>query len=339
MKIVVDAFGGDNAPVEIIKGCVNALNNYSELNVVLCGDDSRINAELKNYKVDLNRITVIHAPDVISNDESPTMAIKTKKQSSLVVAFDTLKQDDGVIGLVSAGSTGAVLTGGVLKIGRMQNVLRPALAPLLPTVTGGEVCLIDCGANVDCTPEFLAQFAVMGVSYMKTIKGIKDPRVALVSVGVEDHKGNAQSKATFELLKQLPINFVGNMEARDALSGDYDVLVCDGFVGNVLLKSVEGTALMVMKLLKNAVMESGSAKFGYLFMKKAFKKLKGAMDYNSKGGSPFLGANKLIVKAHGSSNAVSIEACIKQVIEMHKSGLIESLKSQINEIANKSEQQ
>ena len=215
-------------------------------------------------------------------------------------------------------------------MGRLKGVGRPALAPLLPTKTGGNVCLIDCGANVDCRPEFLTQFALMGSCYMKAMFDMENPRVGLVSVGVEDKKGNELTKEVFKRLKELPINFVGNMEARDALTGEYDVLVADGFVGNVLLKSVEGTASMVMSMLKKAVMSSTSAKIGALFMKKAFKQLKHDMDYNTRGGAPFLGVEKVVVKAHGGSNDVAVKAAVLQTAKMADKKLIENISRELS---------
>lgn len=330
MKIVVDIFGGDKAPSETVKGCVEVINERTDLTIIMTGDSAKIEAELKKYEYDTSKVEVVHAPDIITNEESPTTAIKTKKESSLVKAFDVLKAQEDVIGILSAGSTGAILTGSVLKVGRIKGVVRPALAPLLPTITGGDVCLIDCGANVDCRADYLVQFALMGISYMKSVYGIESPRVGLVSLGTEDKKGNELTKEVFALLKDLPINFVGNMEARDALSGDYDVLVADGFVGNVLLKSVEGTAQMVMKKLKEAIYSSTSAKIGYLFMKKAFKQLKKDLDYNARGGAPFLGIEKIVIKAHGSSNSVSIAAAVRQIIKMYDGRLIDNIKEQMS---------
>lgn len=329
MKVVVDIFGGDNSPQALVKGALDAMTAESELQIVMVGDIDRINEELKKYTYDKQRVEIVDAKEVITNDDVPTMAIKKKKDSSLVKSLETLKSRDDVCGMVSAGSTGAVLTGGIFKVGRIEGVMRPALAPILPTKTGGNVCLIDCGANVDSRPEFLTQFALMGSCYMKAMYGIDDPKVGLVSVGVEDKKGNELTKEVFKLLKELPINFVGNMEARDALSGNYDVLVADGFVGNVLLKSTEGAASMVMSMLKKAVMSSASAKIGALFMKKAFKKLKEDMDYNTKGGAPFLGVEKIIVKAHGGSNDIAVKAAVLQTVKMAKNNLVENIKREL----------
>ncbi len=329
IKIVLDTLGADKGAEVVVAGAVQAVNTRDDVTLVLCGDEHEINTELSAYDYDKSRIVIEHAPDLVSNDESPTMAIKTKKNSSLIRALELTKTDPEVVGMISAGSTGAVLAGGVLKVGRIKGVLRPALCPLLPTVKGGRVCIVDCGANVDCKPEYLAQFAVMGSNYMKSL-GVVCPRVALVSVGVEDKKGNELTHAAFELLKNMEgINFVGNMEARDALSGDYDVLVCDGFVGNVLLKSVEGTASMVMRMMKKEVMASFAAKIGALFMKKALTNLKASMDYHAFGGAAFLGVDKIVVKSHGSSNIESIVACVEQVVSMHELGLVEHIREAV----------
>ena len=328
MKIVIDTAACD-CPEEIIRGCALSLQNDASLNLILTGDEDAINNTLSQYNIDRARLEIIDAKETITNEDVPTVAIRQKSESSLVKAYEALKRDE-VVGLISAGSTGAVLTGSILKLGRIRGIHRPALAPILPTLNGKEVCLIDCGANVDSRPEFLVEFAMMGVSYMKSVYGIESPRVGLVSNGVEDKKGNELTKEVFLRLKALPINFVGNMEAREALSGNYDVLVCDGFVGNVLLKSIEGTANMVLKTLKEAIMADGLAKFGSLFMKKAFKTVKDKMDYQKKGGAPLLGVEKIVVKAHGASNSEAIQAAIKQVQKMNEGKLIQNIKAGIS---------
>ena len=333
MKIAVDAFGGDTSPYSQIKGGIDFLNETKDVGLVFTGDKEILERELSKYKYDSSRVFIEHAPEIISNEEAPTTAIRAKKDSSMVKAFDLLKEDAEVAGMISSGSTGAVLTGSVLKVGRINGVLRPALAPLLPTRGGGRVCLIDCGANVDSRPDFLVQFTLMAVCYMRSVYGIQNPRVGLVSVGVEDHKGNALTKEVFEQLKKLPINFKGNMEARDALTGEYDILVADGFVGNVLLKSVEGTAQMVMGELKGAIMASASAKFGALFMKKAFRKLKKSMDYNAYGGAPFLGINKVVVKAHGAANPEAVSAALRQVKKMIDADLAGGIKEELEKFS------
>ena len=330
MKIVIDTFGSDRGVPMVVEGAVNALKVHTA-DLILVGDEDEITAELKKYTYDDKRITIVDAKEKITNEESPTVAIRSKKNSSLVKALEITKNDPEVAGMVSAGSTGAVLTGGIFKVGRIRGVLRPALCPVLPTADGGKVCIVDCGANMDCKPEYLAQFALMGDAYMKSL-GVEKPRVALVSVGVEDKKGNELTHAAFEILKKLPINFVGNMEARDALSGEFDVLVCDGFVGNVLLKSVEGTAKMVGGLLTKEIKSSVVASLGYaLFMKKAFKNFKKMMDYHAFGGAVFMGVEKIIVKGHGSSKPSSIVACVGQVEQMSKLNFIDNIKTAIAE--------
>ena len=318
VKVVVDAFGADKGVGVVVEGAINALVTYDDVNIVIVGDKAEIETELGKFTYDKSRIEVEDAREKITNNESPTVAIRTKKDSSLVRALEITKNDPLVAGMVSAGSTGAVLTGGIFKIGRIKGVLRPAL------------CIVDCGANMDCKPEYLAQFALMGSEYMRSL-GIANPRVALVSVGDEDKKGNELTHAAFSILKKLPINFVGNMEARYALSGNYDVLVCDGFVGNVLLKSVEGTAMGVMKMLKNEIKSSFSAKIGALFMKKGLMNIKNSMDYHAVGGAAFLGVEKVLVKGHGSSNAKSICAAVGQVAAMAKLGYVDRIKKIIEE--------
>ncbi len=253
MKIVVDVYGGDYAPSEILKGAVMALNCEKPISLVLTGKEEEIKKELALLACDMSRVEILNADEVITNDDVPTAAIKNKKNSSLVVALNALKAREDIVGLVSAGSTGAVLAGGIFLLGRIKGVSRPALAPLLPTVTDGNVLLIDCGANVDCKPVNLVDFAVMGSEYMKCVCGVESPRVALLSNGVEDKKGNELNKEAFPLLKAADINFVGNMEARDCLSGNYDVLVTDGFAGNIALKSLEGSAVSILSVLKSEI--------------------------------------------------------------------------------------
>ena len=331
MKIIIDAFGGDYSPEEIVKGAITSVNLIEDLELILTGDKERIESLFKEYGYSGDRIEVIHAPEVISPDETPTMAIRRKKDSSLVAALTALKERDDVIGMVSAGSTGAVLAGGLFIVGRMDGVKRPALSPFLPTVTGGKTLLIDCGANVDCKPEYLQQFAIMGSIYVKSMLGIENPRVGLISNGVEDHKGNEQIHQTFELLKNTPeINFVGNKEAREMLSGDFDVLVADGFTGNVAMKSAEGTIKAFKTVLKNEIMKGGlGAKLGGALLKKTFKNLNAHLNYTDVGGSPFLGLEKILIKSHGSSKAKTIYSCVLQIIDIHKSNYIENMREGI----------
>ena len=331
MKIVIDCYGADYSPDELVKGAITSVNLINDLEIILTGKKDEIQKVIDEIGYRGDKLTIIDSPDVIDCNESPTMAIRRKTGSSLVAALNALKNDPDVIGMISAGSTGAVLAGGLFTIGRMQGVKRPALAPFLPTINGGQTLLIDCGANVDCKPEYLKQFAIMGSIYVKAMLGIENPRVGLISNGVEDHKGNEQIHQTFELLKNTPeINFVGNMEAREMFSGDYDVLVSDGFTGNVALKSAEGTINTFMSVLKQEIKGGGlRAKIGYLFMKKAFKNLKKRLNYTEVGGSPFLGIEKILVKSHGSSKAKTIYACVRQVIDIHNSNYIEKMREGI----------
>lgn len=332
-KIVLDTMGGDNSPFAQVEGAVIAVNADKDLHVVLSGDEKAITQELAKYSYNVNQISIINAPDVITNDDTPTVAIKQKTESSLVKAFDELKNNDDVVAIVSTGSTGAVLTGGFLKIGRIKGVSRPALCPILPTKTGGIVSICDCGANVDSKPINLVHYAIMANAYMKNVFHIDNPRVALLSIGTEDHKGNELTKSVLPILKDMEgINFVGNMEARDILSGDYDLVVTDGFSGNVLLKATEGAIITLLGMLKEEISSSAMSKFGYLFMRKTFKNLKLRMDYNNKGGAVLLGTKKIVVKGHGSSKAKSVSMCILQAVEMHKANVCGIIEKEINSI-------
>ncbi|HIW03055.1 MAG TPA: phosphate acyltransferase PlsX [Candidatus Protoclostridium stercorigallinarum] len=331
MKVYIDVMGGDR-PAEIIQGAVSAAKEHADITIVLAGSRELISDALSGAGIPDN-IETEYTSEVITNDDSPTMAIKTKKDSSLVRVFDMLAKDDEALGVISAGSTGAVLTGATLLIGRMEGIYRPTLISHLPTMDGGSVCITDCGANMDSHPEWLVQFAVMGSAYMRAMTGKEEPRVALLNVGTEDHKGNTLLRETYPLLKSSDLNFVGNMEARDTLTGKYDVVVCDGYDGNVLLKGSEGAAKMVMKALKNAIMSSLSAKIGYLFMKKAFSELRRDMDYNNYGGGVFLGTKKPVIKAHGSSNAAAIKQCVNQLISIRRGNVYDVIRKGIDDSA------
>lgn len=332
MKIIVDAFGGDNAPVEIIRGAADALAAIPELGLILTGDEAVIKSELNKYTVDFSRVEIIDAPEIITNNESPTVAIKQKKNSSLVAGLNRLNMYDADA-FISAGSTGAVLTGATLITKRIEGISRPALAPLLPTIADdGRVLMLDVGANVDCKPLMLCHFAILGVSYMQSVRGIKNPRVALLSNGTEDKKGNELNKLVFPMLKEMPINFLGNMEAREILSGDYDVIITDGFAGNVALKAIEGTAGVLMKKIKHSIKNASiTGKLGGKLLKKTLKKMGKTFDYHEFGGAPFLGVNKLILKNHGSSNAHNVAVSIAVAAEMSKKGLIENIKKNLSE--------
>ncbi|MDR2266593.1 MAG: phosphate acyltransferase PlsX [Christensenellaceae bacterium] len=327
MKILVDAFGGDNAPKEIIKGAVEALKLKSGFEVVLFGDQETIKAELVNHEYDASRLFIEHASEIVTNDDNPTMIVRTKKNSSLVKGIVSLGIDPDAAALVSAGSTGAVLASAVLLLKRIKGVSRPALVPVLPTQTGGSVALIDCGANADCTKAHLVQFAYMGSAFAKTVLGSMDPSIGLLSNGVENKKGNELNRETFPLLQEAQgLNFKGNLEARDILSGNYDVVVCDGFSGNIALKASEGVAVMLFDLIKQNILASGlRAKIGYLLLKPVFKKIAKTMDYNNNGGALLLGLQKTIIKAHGSSTAKSIAVAIIQAYKVASAELNEKI--------------
>ena len=332
-KIILDGMGGDNAPEEIVKGAVCAVNADKELSVVITGDEGKISPVLAGLSYEKERISLVHCTEVITNDDVPTLAIRQKKDSSLVVALKMLKEDESAKGFVSAGSTGAVLTGALLRVGRIRGVSRPAVCPVLPTAKEGKVLIIDAGANAECKPVNLAHFAIMGTAYAKANLGIANPRVGLVTNGTEEHKGDPLHQEAHELLKKLPgICFVGNVEGRDIMSGDIDVAVCDGFSGNIALKTTEGTAMAVMKIIKKNISESFWAKVGYaLFMRKAFKKIKRVMDYNKYGGAVLLGIEKVVVKSHGSSKADSICASLLQAKEAAEHNVTENIKALLSE--------
>ncbi len=333
MRIIVDAMGGDNAPEAVVIGAIDAICQDKDLCVALVGDTDAICKVLAGKKYDDDRLEIIDAKDVITNDESPTMAIKTKKESSLVKAFDALNREDAD-GFVSAGSTGAVLVGAFMKVGRIKGVSRPALAPVLPTLKGNGVVLCDCGANVDCKPVNLQHFALMASAYAEAMLGVKKARVGLLNNGAESHKGNELTQEAYKLLSETKgINFAGNCEARDILSGDYDVVVCDGFNGNIALKSAEGTANTMLKLIKDGVYSGGvGAKIGALLLKPVFKNVKKKMDYNSQGGACFLGVNKIVVKSHGASKSKSITASILQAKSLAEAKVCEKIKSDITSV-------
>ena len=310
MKIAVDIFGGDNSPSALIDGCVDAAKLYDDVEFVFTGDERIITDYMSEKGYGSSRISIIHAPETITCGEQPTVAIKRKKNSSLVKALELVASKEADA-FVSAGSTGAVLAGATLIVRRIKGVKRPALAPVMPTVKG-PVLLIDCGANVDCKPNYLQQFAVMGSAYMKKVCGIDAPRVGLINNGAEAEKGNELTKSAYKLLENTDINFVGNCEARYTMTGDYDVLVCDGFVGNAVLKCTEGVARSVMSIMKQELMASPITKLGALISKSGFKRVKKRMDYTEYGGAPLLGINGCIIKAHGSSNAKAITSAIGQ---------------------------
>lgn len=334
-KIIVDVMGGD-CPEELIKGGILASEKFKNIKVVLCGKEDVIQSVIKSGKYNISNIEILSADEVITNDDVPTMAIRTKKNSSMVVAVRALKDNDDIIGIISSGSTGALLTGATLMLGRMPGIIRPAMISFLPTQNDRLVAIADCGANVDSHAEQLNQYAIMGSICYKVLCGTPEPAVALLNVGVEDKKGNALAQEAFKIIKNGDLNFIGNMEARDALKGDVEVIVCDGFDGNILLKSIEGTAKMFSNVLKTNVKKSFWAKIGYLFMRGAMNNMKQTMDFNNYGGAIFLGVNKLVIKVHGASSALSIVNSIEQIIKMDDNKVLESIQSGTVEKDNES---
>ena len=329
MKIVVDAFGGDYAPYEIVAGAVKALQNNQDLKLVLVGDKDKITEILQSLVFVSDRLEIVHAPDVVTMDDVPTVAIRTKKTSSIVVAYDYLKQNEDAVALVSAGSTGATLTGAVLKLGRVKGISRPALAPILPTVNDGKVMLLDCGANAECKPENLLDFAIMGNEYMKAM-GVKKPRIALLNIGTEEEKGSEMIKEAHQLLKNAKLNFVGNIEARDVIRGNVDVVVSDGFSGNICLKTIEGTAEILFGEIKAITKQSLKTKIGALLLKKNLYGLKNKYDHKKVGGAPLLGVSTIVLKCHGNSKADSLCATIEQAYTLGKNKLIEKVSKAVS---------
>ena len=312
-RVAVDAMGGDNAPVEIVKGAVEAVNENQNIIVYLTGKEDVVRAELGKYTYNEKQIEVVNADEVIETAEPPVLAIRKKKNSSIVVALNLVK-DGTCDAFVSAGSSGAVLVGGQLIVGRIRGIERPPLAPLIPTEKGCSL-LIDCGANVDARPSHLVQFAKMGSIYMENVLGIKNPRVAIVNIGAEEEKGNALVKETFPLLKECTdINFVGSIEAREIPHGEADVIVCEAFVGNVILKLYEGLAGTLVGAIKKGMMSTLRSKIGAALALPALKSTLKAFDATQYGGAPLLGLNGLVVKTHGSAKAVEITNSIFQCV-------------------------
>ena len=329
-KIVVDAFGGDHAPLEIVEGALLAIQKHKDIEIILCGKEDKIKEILNGRN---ERIEIVDASQVITNDDHPTDAIRHKKDSSLVKAYDILKEREDVIGLVSAGSTGAVLAGAIMKIGRIRGISRPALAPILPTKKDSDVIIIDSGANIDCKPVNLLHFALMGSAYYSIIYDVPKPRVALLNNGAEEEKGNELAKEAHALLKTAPINFIGNREGGDFMSGDVDVMVADGFAGNALLKGTEGAVKAVMSVLKKSIKSHFWSMIGAVFMKKTFKDIKNRVDIQSRhGGSPLLGCKKLIVKNHGACMRNNILSSIEQTVLLYEKKLNQKIEDAINEL-------
>ena len=332
MRIIIDAMGGDNAPKEIIKGAVEAVREYG-VDIALVGKEEVVRACLKEEKAEdlSNKISVVNATQQVLMEDDPTGVLRTKKDSSMFVALNMLKNGEGDA-CVSAGSTGALLAGATLIVKRVKGIRRAAMAPVIPNEGTGTI-LIDCGANVECTPEYLLQFAFMGSFYCKYIMGIDKPKVGLLNVGTEETKGGELQKESFALLKKASenghINFVGNVEGRDVFSGTVDVIVTDGFSGNVLLKGAEGMAKFISSNLKTILMSNLRTKIGALLVKDKMSQLKNLVDPSSVGGTALLGITKPVIKAHGSSDATAIKNAVAQAINNIDAGVAEKIQENI----------
>lgn len=327
MRIIVDGMGGDNAPFEIVKGCVDAVNEFS-IEALIVGKEDLIKYELSKYKYPLDKIKILDAKDVISNDDDPAIAIRRKKESSMVIGLKALTEGLGD-GFISAGSTGALLAGGLFIVKRIPGIDRAALTSVYPTSKGISL-LVDAGANVDCKPEYLKQFGVMGSIYMEHVMGKSNPRVGLVNIGTEEGKGNQLVKDSYNLLKEEKLNFIGNVEGRSLPLGDVDVILADGFVGNVILKLTEGMAISIMGHLKDAFLTNTKTKLGAFLLKPQIKLLKKKMDYREYGGAPLLGTKQPIVKCHGSSDAFAFKNGVKQLIKYIEKDVIKIIESNLD---------
>lgn len=331
LNIGIDAMGGDNAPIEIINGVVDYINQTPDEKtiVTLIGNENIIQSKLMNYDVDLKRIEIKNATEIITGEDHPTEAIRHKKDSSMVVGLKMLKEET-IDAFISAGNSGALVAGGTLLVGPVKGINRPALAPIIPTKRGVSL-LIDCGANVDAKPLNLVQFAQMGTIYMQNELDIENPTVGLVNIGTEEEKGNELCRETYPKLKELDnINFYGNVEAREVFRGETDIFVCDAFTGNVILKHTEGMARDLFDMLKEAFYSTTKSKIGALLAKDALKGLKKTFDASEYGGAPLLGLKSLVVKAHGSSQRKEICACLKQVETFYKKDIARKISEGIN---------
>ena len=329
MRIAIDGMGGDNAPQAVVNGVIQALNEFNDLEFYITGPEDVIKEQLKKENYTGDKITIIDAKEVISTNEHPVMAIRKKKDSSLCKALNLVKEKkcDAVL---SAGSTGAFLAGCNFIVGRIKGVKRPALAPIMPGKKG-PFMVVDAGANVDCKPEYLVQFAHMAREYYKGVLNVENPNIGLVNIGVEEEKGNELTKNTYQLLKEEKgLNFVGNVEPRDVTLGDTHVLVCDGFVGNTILKMYEGTASTVLKIIKDEMLSSGiTAKIGALLLKPVFNSIKKKFDYKEYGGAPFLGVDGICIKAHGSSDGRAFKNAIRQSKKIYDSKVLDKIKDEL----------
>jgi glycerol-3-phosphate acyltransferase PlsX len=326
MKIAIDGMGGDNSPSEIIQGSVMAVNEF-DVELIITGPEDVISKELQKYDYPKDKITILNASEVVSTNEPPVMAIRKKKDSSLYKALELVKKGDAE-GVVSAGSTGAFMAGSLFIVGRIKGIDRPALAPVMPG-KNGPFMVIDCGANAECKPANLLQFAIMGKVFFQNFMSIDNPSVGLINIGVEEEKGNELTKASYQLLKNSSLNFAGNIEPRDVSDGDVNILVCDGFVGNTVLKMYEGVASNIFNMLKKEIMSSTISKIGGILLKPVFKRFKKKFDYKEYGGAAFLGVKGICIKAHGSSDSKAIKNAIWQAKKACDNKLIDKIKDEL----------
>ena len=332
MKIIVDAFGGDNAPLEVIKGCVKALEVYNNIEIILVGSKEIIEKTAKENNILIAGIGIEDAPDVITMEDEAGDIMKSKNQSSMAVGLKLLASG-GADAFLSAGNSGALIMGATMIVKRIKGIKRPAFSPLMPKVEG-QVLLIDSGANVECRPEMLQQFGIMGSVYMDKICGIKNPRVALANVGTEDHKGGELQHKAFALLKEAPINFIGNIEARDIPHDAADVIVADGFTGNIIVKMYEGVASALMLKIKELFMKNFKTKLAAALVLKDMKELKAYMDYNNYGAAPIMGVAKPVLKTHGSAKADTFISAIKSVIDYTEKDVIGEIQRELEVLKN-----
>lgn len=329
MKIIVDAMGGDHAPAVPVEASVQGVKELG-VDIVLVGDTAVVEAELAKYDYPKEKITIVDSDDVISNYDEPAKAVKSRKTASVVVAAELLKNGGGDA-MLSMGSTGALLAAGLLIVGRIKGIARPALATALPTkVKGKPVLLMDAGANTNCKPENLVQFGVMGDIYMRNVIGIENPKVGLVSNGEEESKGNELTKETYPLMKEAPFNFIGNIEGRDINMGEIDVAVCDGFVGNVILKTVEGMGLAISDMVKKMFKKNFITMFAAMLVSGGIKDFKKTMDYSEYGGAPLLGVKMPVIKGHGSSNTRAVFSALIQAKKFVETGVITDIENSVN---------
>ncbi|MFS0778677.1 phosphate acyltransferase PlsX [Neobacillus sp. 3P2-tot-E-2] len=326
MKIAIDAMGGDHAPKEIVIGAMKAVEAFSDIHITLVGDETKI----KEYLTKQERISILHTSEVILGTDEPVRAVRRKKTASMVLAAQQVA-DGHADACISAGNTGALMAAGLFVVGRIEGIDRPALTPTLPTIGGEGFLLLDVGANVDARPEHLLQYAIMGSIYSEKVRGIAKPRVGLLNIGTEEKKGTDLTKHAFELLKNANVNFVGNVEARDLLDGVADVVVTDGFTGNMVLKTVEGTALSMFKMLKTTLMSSLKSKLAAAVLKPEFKVLKNTLDYSEYGGAGLFGLKAPVIKAHGSSNGQAIFSAIRQTRDMVEKNVVDLIKKSIED--------